>query len=527
VTATPERVEQEPDRLAPDPYSKRLLVGGVVGRIWLWFVAGCLLVTILPMLFGWRPYVIQSGSMQPRIKVGDIVIASPNHDPQQLLGHVTVFQDPDFPDRIKTHRVIRIAPDGRLVTKGDANPTADSQPVRLAKVQGIGRLMVRYAGLPLVWAHTGKWLYLLLFVVSLYLSGLVVARDREPYEEEEKPEADENDPAIDDHDDGSEAGVVPHQRRELVVLLGADRRKLKRAGRRAVLRSIAMLAVVAMLALPTAHASFAAITKNTANSWSVPNWDYTTAAKALGPYIYYKLDDASGTTATDSSGHGYTGTYDATANYAYGVGGTFSTDTPNLGVSQTNASACIYSPISSGIAANGPVTYSEIVWFKSSTATYNVGGKLVGFETGQNTLSDSNNAGQYDRHIYMDGNGHLWFGVWLTSPSVAKTITAATDYADANWHMAVATMGAGGMKLYVDGVLKASDTNQTSETFLKTGYWRFGCGNLSGWGGAGAWTGANAPATQANVAFQGSLDEVAIYTSELTAAQIAFLYWIR
>ena len=59
------------------------------------------------MLFGWRPYVIQSGSMMPRIKVGDIVIASPNHDPKLLLGHVTVFQDPDFPDRrIKTHRVI-------------------------------------------------------------------------------------------------------------------------------------------------------------------------------------------------------------------------------------------------------------------------------------------------------------------------------------------------------------------------------------------------------------------------------------
>jgi hypothetical protein len=29
------------------------------------------------------------------------------------------------------------------------------------------------------------------------------------------------------------------------------------------------------------------------------------------------------------------------------------------------------------------------------------------------------------------------------------------------------------------------------------------------------------------VAFQGSLDEVAIYNTQLTAAQIAFLYWIR
>jgi signal peptidase I len=525
VTSTLERVEQEPDRLAPDPYSKRLLVGGVVGRIWLWFVAGCLLVTIIPMLFGWRPYVIQSGSMQPRIKVGDIVIASPNHDPQQLLGHVTVFQDPDFPDRVKTHRVIRIAKDGRLVTKGDANPTADSQPVRLVKVQGIGRLMVRYAGLPLVWAHTGKWLYLLLFVVSLYLSGLVVARDREPYEEdEEKPEADENDPAIDDHDDGSEAGVVPHQRREMVVLLGADRRKLKRAGRRAILRSTAMLAVVAMLALPTAHASFAAITKNTANSWSVPNWNYTTEAKALGPFIYYKLDDASpSATATDSSGNNRTGTYNgAGTNYAYQAAGAFTTDTPNTGVTQKNNNACIYTP--TAVAVNGPTTYSEVVWFKTTSTA---GGKLVGFETAQNGVSTN---GQYDRHVYMDYSGKLWFGVWLTASGTPKTINTTTAYNDGNWHMMVATMGTtapAGMRLYVDGVLQASDPNTTSETFANPGYWRFGCGNLSGWGNAATWTGGGGPATQANVAFQGSLDEVAVYTTELTATQIAFLYWIR
>jgi signal peptidase I len=146
VTATLEHIEQEPDLASPEPYSKKLMAAGVVGRIWLWFVVGCVLITLIPMLFGWRPYVIQSGSMQPRIKVGDIVLASPNHDPKVLLGHVTVFEDPEFPGRVKTHRVIRIAKNGRLVTKGDANQSADSLPVSVDKVRGIGRLMVRYAG---------------------------------------------------------------------------------------------------------------------------------------------------------------------------------------------------------------------------------------------------------------------------------------------------------------------------------------------------------------------------------------------
>jgi signal peptidase I len=542
VTAMLEHVEQQADEQASEPYSKKLLFGGTMGRIWLWFVAGCLAVTLIPMLFGWRPYVIQSGSMQPRIKVGDIVLASPNHDPKQLLGHITVFQDPDFPgtDRMKTHRVIQIAKDGLLVTKGDANQSADSVHVPVTQVAGIGRLLVRFAGLPLVWAHTGKWLYLFLFGLSLYLSAWIVAKDREPYEDDiddsdDNADSDDSDSDTGEADDASGpaapdsgADLAPSRPKEPTFVLGVDRRKFKRVGKRLLWRSTALLGLGLMLALPTAHAAFAAISKNTNDSWSVPNWDYTTEAKALSPYIYYKLDEPSGGTATDSSGHGYTGTYNGGAtNYSYGVNGAFTTDTPDLGVTQKNANSCIFSPASSGVATNGPTTYSEVVWFKSSTAAYNLGGKLVGFETSQNGLSDSTAAGQYDRHIYMDGNGHLWFGVWLTGPGTAKTITAATDYADANWHMAVATMGAGGMKLYVDGVLAASDVNTVSETFLKTGYWRFGCGNLSGWGTAANWTGANAPLTQANVAFQGSLDEVAIYNSVLTPAQIAFLYWIR
>jgi hypothetical protein len=127
----------------------------------------------------------------------------------------------------------------------------------------------------------------------------------------------------------------------------------------------------------------------------------------------------------------------------------------------------------------------------------------------------------------MDGNGRLWFGVWLSGSGTARTVSTAGQYDDGAWHMVVATMGGAGMRLYVDGVLQASDGNTTSETFANPGYWRFGCGNLSGWGAASTWSGPNAPATQANVAFRGSIDEVAVYHSELTAAQVAFLYWIR
>jgi signal peptidase I len=537
ITATLEHLEQEPDQVTPPPYSKTLLFGGTVGRIWLWFVVGCLAVTLIPMLFGWRPYVIQSGSMEPRIKVGDIVLASPNHNLNQLLGHVTVFQDPDFPntDRMKTHRVVSIAKDGRLVTKGDANQSADSVPVSLDKVAGIGRLMVRWAGLPLVWAHTGKWLYLLLFCLSLYLSALFVAKDREPYEDDEpakdnadddpakdnaddEPEEDnsDDDPADDDADDAPDAAEAAGTDDSVRVVLGMDRRRLKRAGKRLLWRSTALLGLALMLALPMAHAAFAAISKNTADSWSVSNWDYTTEVLARTPYLYWKLDDAT-TTAADTSGNNRRGTYNGT--FTQGVAGAL-TDLPNKAVTVTSAASCINSHATvAAITGQTPVTV--IAWVKGVAGT---NGKVVGFEKPQTGVAVPS-TGTYDRMLYVDGNGKAWFGVYN---GAYFAISSPATVMNNSWHMLAATLGPGGMRLYLDGVLVANNANNAGEA--TSGWWRVGCGNLAGWGGS--WTGPNSPGIDSTVTANrtfnnGNIDEVSIHASQLTAAEISFLYAAR
>ena len=91
--------------------------------------------------------------------------------------------------------------------------------------------------------------------------------------------------------------------------------------------------------------------------------------------------------------------------------------------------------------------------------------------------------------------------------------------------MATATLGAAGMHLYIDGVQVAQNLAVTTGE-ATTGFWRVGCGNLSGW--AAGWTGPNPPpasTTASNYVFQGSVDEATIFTTQLTAAQIAFIYW--
>lgn len=528
----------EPSLEPPRRSSTGLFLAALVARTWLWFVAGCLLVTLLPIVIGWRPFVVESGSMQPRIDVGDIVLAAPETDPQTLLGRVTVFDDPERPGSTKTHRVIAINDDGTMTTKGDANPNADTAPLRIEDVRGLGRLLVTFAGLPMVWMHTGQYFYLGLFLLSLIVASYLVGRDRD----DELPEDSEG---SGDGPDGPDGDVVPLPTRlsdggslgkaASTPLDPGLRREARHAapapdrrGGFGVRARIGLgIALVAALLVPTSTAAaFSATTRNTGSSWTVPNWNYTTTITGYGPYLYWKLDDTGTTrTAADSSGNNRTGTYNPNvnaANFTRGITGALPTDTPNTAVTFNSANACINTTSTNAI--NAPQTVTVMAWFNASGTT---NGKIVGFEAPRTGVGVAGNGGTYDRHLYLDGNGQVWFGVYNGDYFTIGS-GAGTDYSDGAWHMAAAVLSPAGMSLYVDGVLRGTNANNAGEA--TTGWWRVGCGNLAGWGGS--WGGTNSPTTNSGTAqnrpFQGgSIDEVAVFTSALTAAQIYQAYIAR
>ena len=553
----------------PRPATSLTLFGGFVGRTWLWFLGGCLVITLVPLLFGWRPYVVESTSMAPRIKVGDVILAAPEHNPQKLLGRVTVFHDPD-PEQIgsiKSHRVVAINSDGTLTTKGDANQSADSVHVKVSGVIGLGRLLVRYVGLPLIWVQKGEWLKFALLIASIWFAALLVMRDRDEDAPSDGSDPDDGEAQLGDPlasaqrytgperrtqprdangrflpkprvdpDVGFSAAVTPSP----PVCSASPFRRFASPFRRFAspfrrfatkLARRTMYAVVASLALllPTAKAAFSATTLNTADTWTVPTYNYTTETNNLGPYLYWKLDDAAGTTAVDTSGNGRTGTYNST--WTKSQVGALTDQTPNLAVKATNAAgpaantSCVYTTSTTGMAVPGPMTYSEVIWFKTTSTT---GGKLIGLENNRTGVSDSASAGgQYDRMMYMDANGEIWFGIYNATEVVTHSQAGLND---GNWHMAAATMSTTtGMSLYIDGTLVATNANTVSETETKASFWRVGCGNLAGWGAD--WTGANPPgnaqANNLNYPFNGSLDEATVWLSALTSTQVAFLYWIH
>ena len=164
----------------PEPYSRVRLAAGILGRAWLWFLAACVAVTLIPILFGWHSYVIVTGSMEPGISAGDVVLASPDPVIEDTVGKVITFDNPGREGHILTHRVVSIDDDGSLVTQGDANPTPDSVHVPRESVTGLGRLLVQFVGLPVVWFLTGDWLPILIHLVILVGAVVATVLDYEP-----------------------------------------------------------------------------------------------------------------------------------------------------------------------------------------------------------------------------------------------------------------------------------------------------------------------------------------------------------
>ncbi|BDZ51956.1 hypothetical protein GCM10025867_41970 [Frondihabitans sucicola] len=255
------------------------------------------------------------------------------------------------------------------------------------------------------------------------------------------------------------------------------------------------LALVAALA-PGSSAAFVAKVANTGDTAATA--PYFTCAGALAgdrssSLFTLPLNEASGsTTAADTDTGTMPGTYRGTM--------TTSATTPLACPRDTGGAYVLNgtsSYVSSATQQTNPQTFSEEVWFKTSTAS----GRLIGFG---NALTGASST--YDRHIYLNTAGQLVFG---TYNGTYKTISSTASYTDNAWHQVVATFSSStGMTLYVDGAQVAVNASYNLAQ-TNTGYWRIGYDSITAWTGSGS-----------NPYFTGSMRFASVYSTVLTAAQV-------
>jgi signal peptidase len=97
---------------------------------------------------GYRVYVVESGSMEPALGVGDAILVRDlkgSHGGSVDVGDIITFAVDGGTFGTVTHRVVSVvdSPVGqRYVTKGDANRAADSSPVAPDRI--VGEVVARF-----------------------------------------------------------------------------------------------------------------------------------------------------------------------------------------------------------------------------------------------------------------------------------------------------------------------------------------------------------------------------------------------
>lgn len=93
----------------------------------------------VPSVFGYKPFIVLSGSMETDIHKGDLIITKIVKDPSKLvIDDIIAFRDAE--NTVTTHRIIDIVEkDGEnfFITKGDNNTSQDLNLVALTDVEGI------------------------------------------------------------------------------------------------------------------------------------------------------------------------------------------------------------------------------------------------------------------------------------------------------------------------------------------------------------------------------------------------------
>jgi signal peptidase len=142
-----------------------------VGALVLFLVA---LFSVLPMFFGNRTLVILSGSMEPTIPTGGIVLAQPVPSRSLDIGDIIVYSPGSESQIPIVHRIVSISErrgTRYYTTRGDANPNIDVAEVALPATAWRVTFSAPFVGYLIAFASSPLGIFLL---IVLPLIGLVV-----------------------------------------------------------------------------------------------------------------------------------------------------------------------------------------------------------------------------------------------------------------------------------------------------------------------------------------------------------------
>ena len=215
-------------RATPVRVKELALTVGAVGGL------ACILFALAALGFGLTPLVVQSGSMEPTVSAGSLLVNETTPAADLRRGDIVTVRRVDR--TLVTHRIVHITHRGDSATlrlKGDANDAVDGE-IYTVKEAGTKVFVVPYAGWIAAWASSALGLFLLgLYVAFLLVTVVVDWRERSERSDRG------------DHDDSAEEPSVAAAKR----VRGGKRKASRRAT--AASLSVVMLGSLGAVSAPT------------------------------------------------------------------------------------------------------------------------------------------------------------------------------------------------------------------------------------------------------------------------------------
>jgi len=154
----------------------------LIGKIlyWIIIVVLLLIVTLIGLSAinipgGIKLYTVQSGSMEPTISTGSVILSKASDNYQ--VGDIITFKAlkdklVNNPQYITTHRIYEIKTDNTgesYITKGDANNSPDIEPTSKDLILGKTLFSLPLLGYLIVFAKTREGLLFLIIIPSIVI----------------------------------------------------------------------------------------------------------------------------------------------------------------------------------------------------------------------------------------------------------------------------------------------------------------------------------------------------------------------
>lgn len=130
-------------------------------------------IVCIPMIFGYKPLVVLTGSMEPTIKTGSVLYYKKVPESELKVGDPITFK---INGQYVSHRINSIK-DGQYQTKGDANQSPDPVRITYSSIEGKdSNITIPYIGYYIKFIN--EHLYLVAIVIIILLSEFLLGNTR-------------------------------------------------------------------------------------------------------------------------------------------------------------------------------------------------------------------------------------------------------------------------------------------------------------------------------------------------------------